>query len=119
MAFLTPSHTEWIQHDTTGFAEHLSNRTINDDEVLVSRDVSSLFTEVPFDETIDYIIQEKINEEKILAVICESTTSEGEDQRIYSICVPRVYRNCKHLCNLLLLVAVCVFVILLEKIISA
>ena len=32
---------------TTDFAERLSNRTVDDDEVLVSYDVSSLFTEVP------------------------------------------------------------------------
>ncbi|XP_068697638.1 uncharacterized protein [Montipora foliosa] len=44
---------------TTDFAERLSNRTVDDDdEVLVSYDVSSLFTEVPLGETIDHIIHE-------------------------------------------------------------
>ena len=43
---------------TTDFAEHLSNRTVDDDEVLVSYDVSSLFTKVPLDQTIDHIIHE-------------------------------------------------------------
>jgi len=48
--FLTENY-EFSIKTTTDFAEHLSNRTVDDDEVLVSYDVSLLFT-----ETIDHII---------------------------------------------------------------
>ena len=39
--------------NTTDFAEHLSNRSLKDDEILISYDVLSLFTEVPLEETFD------------------------------------------------------------------
>ena len=52
------TENEYSIKTTTDFAERLSNRTVDDDEVLVSYDVSSLFTEVPLDETIDHIIHE-------------------------------------------------------------
>ena len=47
------------------FAERLGNRTVDDDEVLVSYDVSSLFTEVPLHETIDHIIHEIYTNNKL------------------------------------------------------
>lgn len=42
---------------TTDFA-NLLNRTLEDDEVLLSLDVSSFFTWVPLNDTIDHIIEE-------------------------------------------------------------
>ena len=51
-SYLLPlTENEYSIKTTTDFAERLSNRTVDDDEVLVSYDVSSLFTEVPLDET--------------------------------------------------------------------
>jgi len=51
------TENEYSIKTTTDFNERLSNRTVDDDEALVSCDVASLFTEVPaFDETIDHII---------------------------------------------------------------
>ena len=51
-SYLLPlTENEYSIKTTTDFAERLSNRTVDDDEVLVSHDVSSLFTEVPLDET--------------------------------------------------------------------
>ena len=51
------TENEYSIKTTTDFAERLSNRTVDDDEALVSYDVASLFTEVhAFDETIDHII---------------------------------------------------------------
>ena len=48
-----------IQHQTTtDFANCLNNTTLDDDEVLVTYDISSLFTEVPLNDTIDSIIKE-------------------------------------------------------------
>ena len=51
-AFL--KENEYSIKTTTDFAERLKNRTVDDDEVLVSYDVSFLFTEVPLDETTDH-----------------------------------------------------------------
>ena len=49
-SYLLPlTENEYSIKTTTDFAEHLSNRTVDDDEVLVSYDVSPLFTEVPPD----------------------------------------------------------------------
>ena len=51
-SYLLPlTENEYSIKTATDFAERLSNRTVDDDEVLVSYDVSSLFTEVPLDET--------------------------------------------------------------------
>ena len=51
-SYLLPlTENEYSIKTVTDFAERLSNRTDDDDEVLVSYDVSSLFTEVPLDET--------------------------------------------------------------------
>ena len=52
---LSLTDNEYSIKTTTDFANRLNNRTLDDDEVLVSCDVSSLFTEVPLDDTIDYI----------------------------------------------------------------
>ena len=65
-SYLLPlTENEYSIKTTTDFAERLSNRTVDDDEVLVSYDVSSLFTEVPLDETIDYIIHEIYTNNKL------------------------------------------------------
>ena len=66
VSYLLPlTENEYSIKTTTDFAEHLSNRTVDDNEVLVSYDVSSLFTEVPLDETIDYIIHEIYTNNKL------------------------------------------------------
>ena len=58
-SYLLPlTENEYSIKTTTDFANRLNNRTVDDDDVLVSYDVSSLFTEVPLDDTIDYIIEE-------------------------------------------------------------
>ena len=64
-SYLLPlTENEYSIKTTTDFAERLNNRTV-DDEVLVSYDVSSLFTEVPLDETIDHIIHEIYTNNKL------------------------------------------------------
>ena len=50
------TENEYNIKNTTDFAARLQNRTLDKDEILVSYDVSSLFTEVPLDETFDHII---------------------------------------------------------------
>ena len=50
------TENEYNIKNTTDFAAQLQNRTLDKDEILVSYDVSSLFTEVPLDETFDHII---------------------------------------------------------------
>ncbi|KAL9977773.1 hypothetical protein ACROYT_G015213 [Oculina patagonica] len=65
-SYLLPlTENEYSIKTTTDFAERLTNRTVDDDEVLVSYDVSSLFTEVPLDETIDHIIYEIYTNNKL------------------------------------------------------
>ena len=65
-SYLLPlTENEYSIKTTTDFAERLSNRTVDDDEVLVSYDVFSLFTEVPLDETIDHIIHEIYTNNKL------------------------------------------------------
>ena len=50
---------------TTDFANRLKNRILDDDKVLDSYDVSSLFTEVPLDDTIDYVIEKIYTHNKL------------------------------------------------------
>ena len=65
-SYLLPlTENEYSIKTTTDFAECLSNRTVDDEEVLVSYDVSSLFTEVPLDETIDHIIHKIYTNNKL------------------------------------------------------
>ena len=62
---LLVTENEFSIKTTTDFAERLSSRRADDDEVLVSYDVTSLFTEVPLDETIDHIIREIYTNNKL------------------------------------------------------
>ncbi|KAL9966914.1 hypothetical protein ACROYT_G025054 [Oculina patagonica] len=65
-SYLLPfTENEYSIKTTTDFGERLTSRTVDDDEVLVSYDVSSLFTEVPLDETIDHIIHEIYTNNKL------------------------------------------------------
>ena len=59
------TENEYSIKTTTDFAERLSNRPVDDDEVLVSYDVSSIFTEVPLNETIDHIVLEIYTNNKL------------------------------------------------------
>ena len=48
------------------FADRLRDRTLGDDKVLISFDVSLLFKEVPLDDTMDHIIEEIYAHNKLL-----------------------------------------------------
>ena len=56
---------EYTIKDTLEFPDRLKGHTLDEDEVLVSYDVSSLFTQVPLEETIDYIIHQIYSENKL------------------------------------------------------
>ena len=43
--------------NTLDFAEKLKDQTVDEDEIVVSYDVTSLFTEIPLDETINHILE--------------------------------------------------------------
>ena len=59
VSYLMPLTTnEYSIKTTTDFAVRLEDCKLEDNEILVSYDISSLFTEVPFDEMFDYIIKE-------------------------------------------------------------
>ena len=51
--------------NTTEFSERLNSCSLNDQEIAVSYDVSSLFTEVPLDETINDIVEEIYTRNKL------------------------------------------------------
>ena len=44
---------------------NLENRSVNEDEILVSYDVTSFFTEIPLQETIDHVLEEIYDHNKI------------------------------------------------------
>ena len=52
-------------HNTLDFADKLNDQTIEEDEIVVSYDVTSLFTEIPLDETINHIIDQIYNQQKL------------------------------------------------------
>ena len=51
--------------NTLDFAEKLKDRTINEDEIVVSYDVTSLFTEIPLDETVNHILDQIYKQHKL------------------------------------------------------
>ena len=51
--------------NTLDFAEKLKDRTIDEDEIVVSYDVTSLFTEIPLDETINHILDQIYKQHKL------------------------------------------------------
>ena len=53
------------------FADHLESYKINDNKMLVSYDVN-LFTQIPLDETIDYIIDLIYKQEKLFIIAPKS-----------------------------------------------
>ena len=64
--YLAPlAENEYTIKDTLESPDRLQDRTLDEDEVLVSYDVSSLFTEVSLEDTIDYIIHQIYNENKL------------------------------------------------------
>ena len=52
----TLAENKFTIKDTLDFANRLQDRRIEGDEVFVSYDVFPLFTEVPLEETIEYIV---------------------------------------------------------------
>ena len=51
--------------NTLDFADKLKDQTLDVDGIVVSYDVTSLFTEIPLDETINYIIDQIYNQQKL------------------------------------------------------
>ena len=51
--------------NTLDFAEKLKDRTIDEHEIVVSYDVTSLFTEIPLDETINHILDQICKQHKL------------------------------------------------------
>ena len=47
---------EYMIQDTFRFAKELASLTLKDDNIIVSFDVVSLFTNVPVDETIEFLL---------------------------------------------------------------
>ena len=57
------STNEFTISDPLRFSEELRKKEIIDDEILVSYDVSSLFTNVPVDETIEILVEKVFHRE--------------------------------------------------------
>ena len=65
-SYLLPlTDNQFNLRNTLDFSDCLSDVTLAEDEILVSYDVSSLFTQVPLEETIDYNIHKIYNENKL------------------------------------------------------
>ena len=65
-SYLMPlTNNEYSIHSTMDFADHLKTRTLDENEILVSYDVSNLFTEVPLDITFHYIEKQIYTEHKL------------------------------------------------------
>ena len=65
-SYLIPlTENEYNIKNTTDFSQRLNNRSLDDQEITVSYDVSSLFTEVPLNETIEYITDEIYTRNKL------------------------------------------------------
>jgi len=50
--------------NTLDFAEKLKDRTIDEDEIVVPYDVTSLFTTIPLDETVNHILDQIYKQHK-------------------------------------------------------
>ena len=64
--YLAPlAENHYTIKNTLDFADKLNDQTIEEDEIVVSYDVTSLFTEIPLDETINHIIDQIYNQQKL------------------------------------------------------
>ena len=54
--------TDYRKTQSLDFTDKLNDQTIEEDEIVVSYDVTSLFTEIPLDETINHIIDQIYNQ---------------------------------------------------------
>ena len=59
------TENEYNLENTTDFADRLNNYTLEDDEIITSYDVSSLFIDEPLDISFDYIIEEIYTKNKL------------------------------------------------------
>ena len=72
-SYLSPLATnEHTINNTLDFADLLKDKTLEQDEIMVSYDVNSLFTEIPLDETIDYVIDQIYNEGKLAPLMSKT-----------------------------------------------
>ena len=72
-SYLSPLATnEHTINSTLNFADLLKVKTLEQDEIMVSYDVNSLFTEIPLDETIDYVIDQIYNERKLAPLMSKT-----------------------------------------------
>ena len=85
--YLRPlSENKYIIKDSLSFPTFLSENRLNEDEEDVSYDVESLFTNVPVDDTIEYII-DNIYESKRLKPICSKTIMKRLLKKLTSECL--------------------------------
>ena len=85
---------KYIINDTLSFADMIERLPpLPDDEECVSSDVVSLFTNVPLDETIDYII-ESIYTHKKLPQICSKLVFRRLLEKITKDCTFQLFQLC-------------------------
>ena len=76
---------EYKTNDTQSFPSMLKDQTpLNPNEEYVSYDVDSLFTSIPVDKTINYMVNE-IYQKKKLPQICSKTIFKRYDRSLVSI----------------------------------
>ena len=59
-------------NNTLDFADFLNDKTLEQDEIMVSYDVNSIATETPLDETIDYVTDQIYNEGKLAPLMSKT-----------------------------------------------
>ena len=70
------------------FATVISDKTVNDDEILVSYDVSALFTSVPVDKALQVIQERLLNDTSLLD---RTPLSPERRTRLLELCLKCTY----------------------------
>ena len=84
---------EYIISDTQTFASIIKNQTpLSSDEDYVSYDVDSFFTNIPVEETIEYIIHQIYNEKKV-PQICSKTVFRRLMYKLTAECAFQINQN--------------------------
>ena len=79
--------------DSFEFAEFIRQRKISNTEEMVSFDVESLFTNVPTNETIDIIIKDLYNDNKLKTIV---KITQNNVQKLLKICTQESHFMCNN-----------------------
>jgi retron-type reverse transcriptase len=81
-------HTSSFVKNATHFVERIRDTTLDDEDRLISFDITSLFTKVPSDEAMKAITEKLTNDESLDV---RTTLSVGEICRLTNLCLRSTY----------------------------